>query len=238
MPTWSDGVALNRAGHAVAAASAASQLAAGNGDHLHARLSQKRVAIDVAVVGDHYAGRQRQEIVAVIPLLALRFVTVSAGVDNTQAGYAQSLGYHIDRSFLFSWTQAEAPDGVDDIRKYGDQIGVAESEYRIKMHCPAGFRHLSGDDAVCSSLLEESCSQLAYCLRGRAFSHADKQQAPTERHHVSAFQCGSAVTFVRIAPPFFNLATEQRVEAINGRHQQCFVAACRPIHGTQHHAFV
>src|SRR5450830_1271238 len=194
MPTWSDGVALNRAGHAVAAASAASQLAAGNGDHLHARLSQKRVAIDVAVVGDHYAGRQRQEIVAVIPLLALRFVTVSAGVDNTQAGYAQSLGYHIDkqcvfgphidRSFLFSWTQAEAPDGVDDIRKYGDQIGVAESEYRIKMHCPAGFRHLSGDDAVCSSLLEESCSQLAYCLRGRGFFFVFNETATTERHHV------------------------------------------------------
>src|SRR5262249_58598030 len=57
-----DRVTDNRAGHAVSAATSAAQLGAGDGDYLDARLSQQRVGVDVAVVGENDAGGDADEI--------------------------------------------------------------------------------------------------------------------------------------------------------------------------------
>ena len=56
----------------MAAAAAAAEFGAAHGDDLDAGLAQQRVGVGVAVVGDDDAGLERDDVVAVVPLLALR----------------------------------------------------------------------------------------------------------------------------------------------------------------------
>src|SRR5271165_748108 len=72
-------VALDRTAHAVGAAAAPAQLGSGDRDHLYARLAQAGVGGDVAVVADHHPGLEAQQVVAVVPLLALTLERVTAG---------------------------------------------------------------------------------------------------------------------------------------------------------------
>src|SRR5262249_34972755 len=91
-----DGVADERARHAVPAAAAAAQLGADDGDHLDACLSRQWVGVRVAVVGHHDAGRERHEVVAAVPLLPLRSVAVTARGNKAQLLEAERLGHHLD----------------------------------------------------------------------------------------------------------------------------------------------
>src|ERR687896_2527232 len=78
-------VALDRAGHAARPSAAAPQLGAGDGDDLDAGVAQAGVGVDVALVGHDDAGRDRQHVVAVVPLLAFGLVAVAAGLEDPQA---------------------------------------------------------------------------------------------------------------------------------------------------------
>src|SRR5689334_24919462 len=64
-------VALDRAGHAVASAASASQLEACDRKHLDAGRGKRLVRPDVALISDDDAGLERDDVVAVVPLLAL-----------------------------------------------------------------------------------------------------------------------------------------------------------------------
>src|SRR5215218_10899469 len=75
-------LAPDRAGHAMAAAAAAAELAAPDGDDFDTGLAQERVGVGVAVVGDDDARLERHHVVAVVPLLALGLVGVAAGPDD------------------------------------------------------------------------------------------------------------------------------------------------------------
>ena len=75
----------------MAAAAAAAEFRARDRDDLDAGLAQKRVGVGVAVVGDHDAGLQGDDIVAVVPLLALCLLAVAAGLDDAQLLQAQRL---------------------------------------------------------------------------------------------------------------------------------------------------
>src|SRR5882757_2380388 len=77
-----DGVPDQRARHAVAAAAAAAEFGADDGDHLDACPAQQRVGVGVAVVGEHHAGFDGDEVVAAVPLLALRVVGGATGLDH------------------------------------------------------------------------------------------------------------------------------------------------------------
>src|SRR5690606_5646961 len=63
-------VALNRAGHAPWSAPSAAQLATRDLDHLHALRTEEPVGDGVALVGQDQAGPERQQVAAVVPLLA------------------------------------------------------------------------------------------------------------------------------------------------------------------------
>ena len=80
----------------MAAAAAAPQLGADDGDHLDALLAQERVAVGVAVVGDHHARSQGNVVVAAVPLLALRGIGVAAGLDDAQLLEVERLGDDVD----------------------------------------------------------------------------------------------------------------------------------------------
>ena len=73
----SSGVTDDRAGHAVAAAAAAAELLPGDGEHLDAGLGELRVRRLVALVRDDDAGLERDDVVAVVPLVALRLELVA-----------------------------------------------------------------------------------------------------------------------------------------------------------------
>ena len=64
------------------AAAPLAQLEAGNGDHFYPCLAHLGDRVGIALVRDDYAWLQRDGIVGVIPLLALRLVLVSAGFDH------------------------------------------------------------------------------------------------------------------------------------------------------------
>lgn len=66
-----DRIAPDRASHAMAAATTATELGAPDGDDLDTRFAQKGIRRGVSVVGDHHAGLDGHDIVSVIPLLAL-----------------------------------------------------------------------------------------------------------------------------------------------------------------------
>src|SRR4051812_23210139 len=72
-------VAKHGAGHAATAAAAPAELAGVDGDDLDAGLAQLGVRERVAVVADDDAGLQGDDVVAVVPLLALRAELVAAG---------------------------------------------------------------------------------------------------------------------------------------------------------------
>ena len=79
-----DGVPDERTGHAVTAATAPAEFGADDGNDLDAGFAEQRVGGGVAVVRDHYAGFDGDQVVAAVPLLALGVVDVATGVDGPQ----------------------------------------------------------------------------------------------------------------------------------------------------------
>src|SRR4029079_7167721 len=77
-------VADQRAGHAVAAAAALADLGAVDRQDLDPGLAHQRVGELIALVGDDHAGLEGDDVVAVVPLLALGLPRVGAGLDDPQ----------------------------------------------------------------------------------------------------------------------------------------------------------
>ena len=89
------GIAFDRAGHAVGAATAATELEPLDGDHLDARLAQCGVRPGVALVGDDDTGLERDDVVPVVPLLAFGLEGVPAGLDHPHVSHAQGAGHEL-----------------------------------------------------------------------------------------------------------------------------------------------
>lgn len=163
----------------MAAAPAAAQLAAGQGDHLDAGLAQPGVGVDIAVIGHHHPGRDAQQVVDVVPLLALGLVGVAAGGQAADFRQAHGLRQHVDQG-------------------------------------PGLAAHI----------------ELAIALARPQAVHADRI------HHLGE-ERGQAVVLVGVAPPDLGgdaARVEQRMEAVDRRHQQRLLAPGRPVLGAQHQA--
>src|SRR5690242_1973270 len=94
LPCGSEGrVSFQRTGHAVAAAAALAEFEPTDGDHLDPRLAQGGVRTGVALVGDDDPGFERDDVVPVVPLLALGLEGVPAGLDDAHLGHAQGPGH-------------------------------------------------------------------------------------------------------------------------------------------------
>src|SRR5262249_62327533 len=91
---WSEGrVALDRADHAVAAAAALTELEPGDSDHLDAGLAQRRVDAGVPLIGHHHAGLARDDVVAVVPLLAPGLEEAPSGLDHPHRDYPHAAAH-------------------------------------------------------------------------------------------------------------------------------------------------
>src|SRR3954452_6114865 len=112
--TTSERIALQGACHAVPAAASLAELEAGDLHDVHARLAHLRDRVRVALVGDDNARLEGDDVVAVVPLLALLLVLVAAGLDDMQLLDAQRVG-----------------DGVEEVVLHGDvkaALGCARPE--------------------------------------------------------------------------------------------------------------
>src|SRR5271166_6484559 len=78
----SECIPLDRTRHAPRPAASAAELGAGDRDHLDPGVAEPGVRVDVALVGDDDAGREREHVVAVIPLLARGLVAVTARLEQ------------------------------------------------------------------------------------------------------------------------------------------------------------
>src|SRR4029453_7494231 len=76
-PAFLERVTDQRAGHAVPTAAALAQLETLDGDDLDAGLAHLGDRVGVALVGDDHAGLERDDVVAVVPLLALLLVGIA-----------------------------------------------------------------------------------------------------------------------------------------------------------------
>src|SRR3546814_4007015 len=85
----------------MAAAGAPAELGTRYGDEFDAGLPQKRVGVDIAVIGDHDAGLDGDHVVAIIPLLALGRVSVASRLHDPKLGESQRLGDDVEERPLF-----------------------------------------------------------------------------------------------------------------------------------------
>src|SRR5215217_7140387 len=111
-----DGVAAERTSHAMAAAAAAAEFGADNGNDLDAGFAEQGVGGRVAVVSNHNAGFDGDQVVAAVPLLALGVVDVAAGVDGSQLAQTEGDPNDLQEglslvSDLETWRGVARPEG-------------------------------------------------------------------------------------------------------------------------------
>ena len=80
------------------AATPAAELGAGDGDDLDALLAELGVGVGVAFVGDDDARLEGEQVVAVVPLLALGLELVATGGDHTELADPEVLGDRVDEA--------------------------------------------------------------------------------------------------------------------------------------------
>src|SRR4030095_8620798 len=177
------GIAQNRARHAMpsAAAAAGPEPRAANRDHFHASLAQQRVRVDVAVVSDDDAGFQRDDIVAVVPLLALGLVDVAPRADGPELLQSQGILHdlqhrfrfcaHFEAAALIGRIHAVAADLVDNFAEDTEEIAIAEAEHGVEVHGCTALRQEAGDDARRGLVAEQHTCHLADRLMCGALAH-------------------------------------------------------------------
>src|SRR5690606_21552914 len=89
-------VALERAAEAVGTAAAAAELAARHGDDLDADLAQLGVRVGVALVAEDDARLDGEQVVAVVPLLALGLELVAPRRHDVELADAEGAGERLD----------------------------------------------------------------------------------------------------------------------------------------------
>src|SRR3954471_10971380 len=87
----SQGVPHEGAGHAVAAPTALAELEPLDRDDLDARLAHLVDRVGVALVGHHHPRSEGDDVVAVVPLLALLLVLVPTRLDDPELGHPEGV---------------------------------------------------------------------------------------------------------------------------------------------------
>src|SRR6185295_344491 len=182
-----------------------------DGNDLNAGFAEQRVGCGVAVVGDHNAGFDGDQVVAAVPLLALGVIDIAASVDGLQL--AQSEGGPNDlqeRPGFFSdlkpWCgiarpEGEGVDAVNDARVDRDAVAIGEGEDRVQVHGRPQFRHAGDDHLLGRAFSEKFGGDLPDRLAGAAFAHPDDHHTVAGDEHVAAFQGGQAPVQLRVPPP-------------------------------------
>src|SRR4051794_16482469 len=90
----------DRACHAVPATATLAELETLDGDDLDAGLAHFRDRVRVPLIGNHHPGLECDDVVAVVPLLALLLVLVPPGLHHMQLRHAHGIGYRAHERLL------------------------------------------------------------------------------------------------------------------------------------------
>src|SRR4051794_10699672 len=177
------GVADDGTRHAVAASAPTAQLLAGDRVHLDAGGGELHVGRLVALVPDDDSGRKRDDVVAVVPLIALGLERVAACGDDTKALEAERVCHlvderpvgqrHVDPAVAVAPVE-DRQDLVDHGLVDRDEVAVAERENGVEMHCSALARHERADDESRGACTEEVLRKDAHRARGAALPLTDE----------------------------------------------------------------
>ena len=139
-------------------------------DDLDAGLAHLRDRERVALVGDDDAGLEGDDVVAVVPLLALLLVRVAAGLDDVELRHAERVGdgaEEVSSSRTSSVAAASCPGRrliarmpVDDLRIRGRLVAVEQREHRVEVHVRPVLGHDGGDDPLGGALGEQRLGDL------------------------------------------------------------------------------
>ena len=203
----SDLVAGDRAGHAPRPAAAGAELGAGDRDDLDAGLLEPGVGLDVALVGDRHARRDREGVVAVVPLLALGGDRVEAGVDLVQGvdlhrlggGHQERLGVRDAAGRRRRRPRRDRVGGqvVGDVGVHHDLVDVDHRAHGVEVHGGALLRDGYGEHGVRGSVREDLAGQPLDARGRRTLADADGDDARRQQQHVAALEV--------LAPPAVDL---------------------------------
>src|SRR6185295_12469421 len=122
------------------AAASATELRPAHRDHLDPGLAQQGVGVCVPVVPDDDAGREGDNVVAVVPLLALGLPDVAAGLDDAKRLQPEDLFDHVEQmasvemNFYPALAVRTGPvtaNLIGDLAIRRAQVAVAEGEHRV-----------------------------------------------------------------------------------------------------------
>ncbi len=202
----------------------------------------------VAVVGDHDAGLERDEVVPAVPLLALRLVHVTAGLDRPQRADAERVGDHVEErprllrdldAAAVGGTQRERVDPVDDVGEDRRAVAIGEREHGVEVHRRAQLRQSRHDHALRRPVAEQDVGDLADRLARGALPHTDQHDPAPDRHHVAALEGRESPVPLGVAPPHVHAGVgEPGMETVDRLHQQRLVAPGGPEQRVECHATV
>jgi hypothetical protein len=215
----------------MAATAAAAKLRAADCNNFDAGFSEQGIGISIAVISHYYSWFQRDNVVAVIPLLALRLICIASCLHDAKIAESESFLDHLGKGFGF-FTNLIAPliigrihaitaDLIHDFTEDCDDIAIAKGEHCIEMHGGAALRHEAANYASGSVVVEKFLRDLQHSLSSCTLSHAYEHDAFADRHDVSAFQGAVAEVLIRISPPDVEVAAfEHGMEFVDGALQQ------------------
>ena len=166
------------------------QLVARDRQHGDARFVVLLVGPDVALVADHHARTDGQDVVSVVPLLAFGFKGIAAGGDQAHLVNAEGFLDGVQQVGFLSAQQAAASVrgerpalGVlaHHFRVNGESVHVDVGHHGVEVHAGAMFRQLNGDHAFGLTMFKQAVGEELHALRRRALRHAD-QYRPAANH--------------------------------------------------------
>jgi hypothetical protein len=183
----------------------------------------------VALVGHAEPGRDRQRVVAVVPLLAFGGDRVEAGVDDPEPVDPHRLGRRVQerpgrpdhRLTVEARRHRVRPEGVRDVGIHHHGVDVDHRADGVEVHGGAllGDRHRQ--DRVGQAGGEDPAGQPLGTGRGGALAHPDRQHVRGQQQHVAALDAFQARLVEQLG------AGEARVVGVDGPGQRGLPAAGR-----------
>src|SRR4051812_34757924 len=136
-------LANDGAGHAVPAPPSAAELLARDGEHLDACLQELGVGGLVALVADDDPRLERDDVVAVVPLVPLGLELVATGGDELEVGDPEGVAYLVEERALgdhglhagrAARPEHDRQDPRDHRLVQRHDVPVAEREHRVEVH--------------------------------------------------------------------------------------------------------
>ena len=202
------------------------QLGARDRQHLDPLGRQAGVRLGVALVRDDDARRERERVVAVVPLLALGGHRVQAGVDDPQLRDLHRGGGGAQERLRARHTGLGDHVGLErvrDRRVHDDGVAVDHRADGVEVHRGAVLGDRDREHRVRLAGGEQPLRERLHAGRRGALADADREHARGEHEHVAALEPRAALGVAAVEQ---RRAGEARVVAVDRRGDRGLAATC------------